>query len=143
LADYYRVPKLAYHRLAEIANPLLVSLDYPLRRYAPGDVLTADVWVINDWRREFPGCRVEIALQDVQQAFEMKVKPDSAELIGSVTWTLPDGDWLVTCCLKQGEHVLSTNHYALSEYDGRRSRWLFWGDQVMHFVKGFLSKPVR
>ena len=89
LVDYYRVPKLAYHRLAEIANPLLVSLNYPLRRYAPGDALTADVWVINDWLREFPGCRVEVALQDVQQVFEVNVKPDSAELIGRVTWTLP------------------------------------------------------
>ena len=143
LVDYYRTPKLAYHRLAEIANPLLVSLDYPLRRYAPGDVLTAEVWVINDWLREFPRCRVEVALQDLQQVFEVNVKPDSAAWVGSITWTLPDGDWPVACCLKQGEHVLSTNHYALSEYDGRRSRWLFWSDQVMRFVKGFLSKPVR
>jgi beta-mannosidase len=143
LVDYYRVPKLAYHRLAEIANPLLVSLNYPLRRYAPGDVLTADVWVINDWLREFPACRVEVALQDVQQAFEVNVKPDSAEWVGSVTWTLPEGDWPVVCRLKQGEDVLSTNHYALTEYDGRRSHWLFWSDQVMRFVKGFFSKPVR
>jgi hypothetical protein len=73
----------------------------------------------------------------------VNVKPDSAELIGHVAWTLPEGDWPVACCLKQGEHVLSTNHYAMREYDGRRSRWLFWSDQVMHFVKGFLSKPVR
>jgi hypothetical protein len=34
------------------------------------------------------------------------------------------------------------NHYALKEYDGRRSRWLFWSDQVVRFVKGFLSKPI-
>jgi len=143
LVDYYRTPKLAYHRLAEIANPLLVSLDYPLRHYAPGGVLTADVWVINDWRREFPGCRVEVVLQDAQRVFEVNVKPDSAELIGSVTWTLPDGDWPVVCRLKQGENVLSMNHYALKEYDGRRSRWLFWSDQIMRFVHGFLSRPVR
>jgi beta-mannosidase len=113
MVDYYRVPKLAYHRLAEIANPLLVSLDYPLRRYAPGGTLTADVWVINDWRREFPGCRVEIALQEQEQMFEVNVKPDSAEMIGRVTWTLPEGDWLVTCRLKQGDDVLSTNHYVI------------------------------
>jgi len=137
MVDYYRVPKLAYHRLAEIANPLLVSLDYPLRRYAPGDTLTADVWVINDWRREFSGCRVEVALQELWQAFDVNVKPDSAELIGRVTWTVPEGDWPVVCRLKQGEDVLSTNHYALGEYDGRRSRWLFWSDQIRHFVKGF------
>jgi len=123
LVDYYRVPKLAYGRLKEIANPLLVSLDYALRRYSPGDALTADVWVVNDWPRDFPGCRVEIALQDKRQVFDVSVEPDSARTIGRLEWTLPEGDWRVTCRLVQGDHTLSENHYDLSEYDGRSGTW--------------------
>jgi beta-mannosidase len=123
LVDYYRVPKLAYHRLAEIANPLLVSLDYAPRLYAPGDVFSADVWVINDWPRDLPGCRVEVTLQDMQQVFEVNVKPDCAEVIGRVAWTLPEGDGRVTCRLAQGEQTLSTNHYDLSERDGGHAWW--------------------
>jgi beta-mannosidase len=123
LVDYYRVPKLAYHRLAEIANPLLVSLDYPSGRYAPGDVFSADVWVINDWPRDWPGCRVEIALQGMQQVFEVSAKRDCAEVIGCVAWTLPEGDWHATCRLTQGEETLSINHYDLRERDGGHAWW--------------------
>lgn len=123
IVDYYRAPKLAYERLKEIANPLLVSLDYSLRCYSPGDVLTADVWVVNDWPRDFPGCRVEIALQNLRQGLEVSVEPDSALVIGRVQWTLPEGDWRVTCRLMQGDRTLSENHYDLREYDGRSGRW--------------------
>ena len=123
LVDYYRVPKLAYHKLKEIANPVLVSLDYPLRRYAPGDEWTADVWAINDWPHELLRCQIEIAFGDQKQVFEVNIKPDSAEVIGKVNWTLPEGDWRITCQLKQGDQVLSTNRYDLSEYDGRHQWW--------------------
>jgi beta-mannosidase len=132
LVDYYGTPKLAYYVLAEIANPLLVSLDYPLRRYSPGHQFTADVWVVNDWLRDFPGCRVEVALErpianrpsgepaaSNQQVFEVNVKPDSAEIVGRIAWTLPDGDLYVACRLVQGDRVLSINRYNLSEYDSR------------------------
>ncbi len=123
VVDYYRVPKLAYERLKQAAHPLLVSLDYALRRYSPGDVLTADVWVINDWARDFPGCRVEIALQDKRQVFDVSVGPDSASVVGRLQWTLPEGDGRVTCRLVQGDRMLSENHYDLAEYDGRSGHW--------------------
>jgi beta-mannosidase len=123
IVDYYRALKPAYERLKEIAHPLLVSLDYALRRYSPGDVLTADVWVVNDWPRDFPGCRVEIVLQDTRQVFVVNVGPDSAAVIGRVTWTLPQGDWRVTCRLAQGESALAENHYDLAEYDGKSGHW--------------------
>ena len=100
-----------------------MSLDYSLRRYSPGDVLTADVWVVNDWPRDFPGCRVEIALQDLRQVFEASVGPDSATVMGRIQWTLPEGDWRVTCRLVQGDRTLSENHYDLAEYDGRSGHW--------------------
>ncbi len=133
LVDYYRAPKLAYFKLAEIANPLLVSLDYALRRYLGGDTFAADVWIVNDWLREFPGCRVEITMEQQTakdegqisntQAFDVNVKPDSAEVIGRVEWIVPAGDLRITCRLLQGERTLSTNSYDLSKYDGRYPSW--------------------
>ncbi len=132
LVDYYGAPKLAYHRLAQVANPLLVCLDYPLRRYAAGQALEVDVWVVNDWPRQFAACQVEVALQcfladgdfpltngQPNQVFSLNVEPDSAKRIGRVAWTLPDGDLRITCRLMQGERELAINHYNLSEYDGR------------------------
>ena len=125
LVDYYRVPKLAYHRLKELANPVLVSLEYALRRYAPGDEWTAEVWAINDRPQALPRCHIEIGLGDRRERFEVDLRPDSAEVIGQVTWTLPAarGDWRIACQLTQGDQVLSTNRYDLTEYDGRRPWW--------------------
>jgi len=60
LIDYYRRPKLAGQWLAKWFHPLLVSLDYRLKRYSSGDRLKAEVWVINDWQEEFPGCEIRI-----------------------------------------------------------------------------------
>jgi beta-mannosidase len=124
LVDYYRVPKLAYHRLKELANPVLVSLDFELRRCAPGEAWSADVWAINDLPRELSGCRVEIECGHTQ-VFLVNLKPDSAEMIGQVTWTLPavQDDWRITCRVMQGGQTLSTNRYDLREYDGRRQWW--------------------
>ena len=56
--DYFGAPKLAYQRLKELYNPVLVTLDYPLHRYEPGDLLRADIWVINDTRRDYPACEL-------------------------------------------------------------------------------------
>jgi beta-mannosidase len=127
LVDYYRVPKLAYHRLKELANPALVSLEYGLRRYAPGDEWTAEVWAINDRPQALPRCHIEIGFGDRRELFEVDLRPDSAEVIGKVTWTLPAarGEWRIECQLVQGDQVLSTNHYDLNEYDGRRPWRLF------------------
>jgi beta-mannosidase len=123
LVDYYGVPKLAYERLKELANPLLVCLNYELRRYSPGDPWTAQVWVINDLPREFAACQVEVAWSGGGQEFQVNVGADSAACVGRVSWALPRNGWRVQCRLKQGERVLATNRYHLREYDGRRPWW--------------------
>lgn len=46
--DYFGRPKLAYERLKAIYQPLLVSLDYPLRRYRDGDRISGTLWAVND-----------------------------------------------------------------------------------------------
>jgi hypothetical protein len=61
----------------------------------------------------------------MRQVFEVNVGPDSAQVIGRLRWTLPEGDWRVTCRMTQGEgeRMLSENHYDLAEYDGRSGHW--------------------
>ena len=48
LIDYYRQPKLAWHWLKSLYNPVLISLEYPLRRHRFRDLFRARVWAIND-----------------------------------------------------------------------------------------------
>ncbi len=124
ILDFYRQPKLAYETVRRLFNPLLISLDYPLKRYQAGDELRAGVWVLNDLHRELPGCRVEVLLHDGmgQQGepftHSLDVAADSATWIGQVRWVLPPGGgWRVACRLIHEGQELATNEYDLTVHD--------------------------
>ncbi len=124
LVDYYRRPKLAYAAVKRLMNPVLVSLEYPLRRYRAGEELGLSVWVVNDLSVNLHGCRLEIELwagaRQVMTRHEMEVEigPDSAMEVGRVCWTLPPGgDWRLTAKLQWEGQVLSTNEYDLTPHD--------------------------
>jgi beta-mannosidase len=138
LIDYLWHPKLAYQAVRRAFNPLLVSLDYPIRRYEDGDPFTPTVWVLNDRNVHYPGCCVQVLLQNdlgevcASWLHTMAVQADSARVIGQIEWDLPEGgDWTAIARLYQGENVLSENEYTLSFYDTSKSplhlrlrRWL-------------------
>jgi beta-mannosidase len=138
LIDYLWHPKPAYHTVRRTFNPLLVSLDYPIRRYRSGDAFEATVWVLNDRNVSYSGCCVQVQLKDdlgevcASWLHTMAVGADSAREIGKVEWELPEGgDWTATACLYQGDKILSQNEYALYFYDAykaplylRLRRWL-------------------
>jgi beta-mannosidase len=138
LIDYLWHPKPAYQAVRRAYNPLLVSLEYPIRRYAKGDVLAGTVWVINDRKLDHPGCCVQLELWDEQGELHeswlhtMAVRADSVRAVGQIEWILPqDGDWTAIARLYQGDKVLTENRYDLSFYDTYRvsifrriNRWL-------------------
>ncbi|MCR4406972.1 MAG: hypothetical protein NUW24_08625 [Anaerolineae bacterium] len=123
LVDYYRQPKPAYEVIQQLYNPLLVSLAYPLVLYRAGGTFDAEVWLINDWPRPLPGCRVEIELHGAEGVCqrwetEMDVPADSAQIIGHLVWKLPGGTcWQVQVRVVQQGRVISTNSYDLTAYD--------------------------
>ena len=90
LVDYYRRPKLAYHRLGQIYNPVLISVDYPLIEYRPGTLLKAEIWAINDLPQSFEDCRLRILLDD-KEIFSRTIDlpPDSCHLVGFIEHPLP------------------------------------------------------
>lgn len=130
IVDYYRVPKAAYECVRRIYNPLLVSLDFPLRAYQPGETLTAAVWLVNDWPRAFPGCRVEVTLgDDPARAWtgSADIPPDSVTRAGDASFVLPargPGAWALVARVWQGDTLLSENDYTLDPHDPRRPRLL-------------------
>lgn len=124
LVDHYGRPKPAYEAVRRAYNPLLVSLEYPLRRYDEGDLLVGTVWVINDRRIDYPGCWVELTLSDAAGEVHemwlhtMRVRADSARAVGQVEWALPEGGaWWAIARLYQGEEPLAESEYDLSFYD--------------------------
>jgi beta-mannosidase len=124
LIDFYRQPKPAYETVTRLLAPLLISLDYPLRRYQAGDDLAFDLWVVNDRHQALTGCQVEVILWDgigqPAHRFEgvMDVAGDSARIVSRLRWILPPGDgWRLTCALLQNGLALATNEYDLSIHD--------------------------
>jgi hypothetical protein len=103
---------------------VLVSLEYPLRRYQARDELAIGIWVINDLHDDLPGCQLEVRLQAgsgeviAKSLLDLDIVADSASEVGSTRWTLPPGDgWLLTCELLREGQILSANDYDLTVRD--------------------------
>ena len=124
LVDHYRRPKIAYEVVKRLMNPVLVSLEYPLRRYRVGDELTVGIWIVNDSHENLPGCQLEVtlwassggAIERYSQALD--VAADSARELDRVRWTLPPGaGWRLMCELVQDGQTLVVNDYDLTVHD--------------------------
>jgi beta-mannosidase len=127
LVDHYRQPKPAYEVVKRLFAPLLLSLDYPLRRYGPADEVPADVWIVNDLAETLADCSLVVTLHDesgqAANRFEtiLDVAADSALVVGNFRWPLPPGDsWQLRCQLEQGSQLLAKNKYDLAVHDGLR-----------------------
>ena len=125
LVDYCRCPKLAYHKLQQIYNPVLISLNYPLIKYAPGTVLKAEIWAINDLMRSFEGCWLQILL-DGKEIFSQAIDlpPDSCRLVGLIEHPLPDGGQHLTAELSYQDQVIAANGYDLQYHDPTEAGFL-------------------
>jgi hypothetical protein len=105
-------------------NPVLVSLEYPPRRYRSGDELPIGIWVINDLPTDLNGCELEILLWGgtgetvARHTMDVEIEATSARKVDRLLWTLPLGDdWRLTCKLYREGRILSINEYDLTVHD--------------------------
>jgi beta-mannosidase len=124
LLDFYRRQKAAYSVVRRLMNPVLVSLEYPLRRYQPGDELAISIWIVNDLPTDLLSCQIEVALwvgsaQAVAKLVtDVEVEADSANEVDRACWTLPQGsNWRLTCELLHEGQVLAHNEHDLTVHD--------------------------
>ena len=131
VVDYYRTPKLAYHKLKEIYHPVLVSLKYELRRYEAGEIVPIEGWIINDLLESFEEGVVDIHMDDggkriMKLSFDVgTIPPDSARMYFQFGLKLPARHTrLLKVDLRAGEKVLSSNSYDLDMVDeGKATKW--------------------
>jgi beta-mannosidase len=123
--DYYRLPKLAYLKLKAVFSPILVSLDYPLREYGPGDLFRARVWAINDLLVPCDDCHLEVSL-DGERIFSnvVSLSPDSSLMLGQVEHRIGDQNGNLVAALTQGGQAVSRNEYDLHYHDPQHTRLL-------------------
>lgn len=53
IIDYYGQKKLSYDFVKNAYRPLLPSLEFPKRRYLPDEIFKADLFVVNDYYKEY------------------------------------------------------------------------------------------
>ncbi len=118
VVDYYGVPKRAYIEMQRSYSPLLASFEYPVRQHRPGEIVSGQLWVINDWPHAFDDLELCAFLNDVQ-AFSRHVSaaPDFAARIDTLQVRLVDGENTLRLELREGTRVLATNLYDLNLYD--------------------------
>jgi hypothetical protein len=135
LVDYDRRPKLAYHKLQQVYNPVLISLDYPLIEYRPGTLLRAEIWAINDLLQSFENCRLRILL-DGQEIFSRTIDlpPDFCCPVGLIEHPLLDESRHLEARLSCQAQVISTNSYDLQYHDpteaGLLDRFRSWVGEI-------------
>jgi len=125
LVDYYRQPKLAYVKLRAIYSPVLISLEYPLRKYRAGDLFEARIWVINDLLTPCEDCLLEIHVNG-ENIFSRAVSlpPDSSQVVGRVEHHVGEQTGKLTAVLWQDGQLISSNEYDLRYHDPREARLL-------------------
>jgi len=121
LVDYYRRPKLAGRLLARWYAPLLVSLEYPLARYAAGDLLRGTLWVVNDGLEAWPGCVVRLAQgEQTLWSAPVDVGPDESRRSAGVALRVVNPALPLVAELWQGKRRLAENDYDLTYWERRR-----------------------
>ena len=117
--DFFRRPKPAYERLRQAFAPVLVSLDYPLRPYAAGDLFEADIWAINDLAEPLADCELRVFHLAKEVARRRLDYPaDSCRRVGRLGLHLADpAEIRLEVWSPQG--FVGANTYDLAYYDDR------------------------
>ena len=137
--DYYGQPKAAYRKVAQVYNPVLLSVLYPFRSYQPGEVLPLEIWGINDLVESYEGVRAEVTL-DGNMLFtqDLSLPADSSILVVRLTHTLDHVPGRISARLLSPDgQLLSENDYELT-YRAGRERYL--PDHVFHWLAEWLLK---
>jgi len=117
--DYELTPKLAYERIKDSYNPLLIAADLAVRGWKAGDDFTTDIYLVNDYDKKFSGLTVKAMINgNPAGTWSAEAAPDSSLKLTTFSAKLPAGaEQKLELFVYQGEKVLSHNLYDLTVYD--------------------------
>ncbi|MEM0964974.1 MAG: sugar-binding domain-containing protein [Verrucomicrobiota bacterium] len=98
IVDYYGEKKLCFDYVKRAYQPLLPSLEYTKRRWNPGSLFDAGLWVVNDHHKDLKDLnlqwRVIHSNGKVQQGdrIEIEVEANSSKEFGRVNWKVEGKD---------------------------------------------------
>ncbi len=124
IVDYYQEKKQSFYAVQRAFQPLLVSLQYEKRRWLPTETFAAELWIVNDFYRDYEGCEavVKVLNQDRKVTDEKRVKvakviEDSAAAYAEITSAVPgqvgERFYLTLELLDASGQTISSNEYLL------------------------------
>ena len=118
VVDYYRRPKRAYQKLAQIYQPLLISFAYALQPRRAGDKITGTIWIVNDSLESWPDCTIHVIRNGVEsERGRANIPTDSVTRVGNVYLTMSTGANVLRLEIHSGEKILTVNEYDLNYCD--------------------------
>jgi len=119
VVDYELTPKLAYERIKDSYNPLLIAADLAVRGWKPGDDFSTDLYLVNDYDRDYSGLKVSAFVGGKQVgSWTADAGADSTKKLATLTTKLPaSGPVVLELKVFKGEEMVSHNLYDLSVYD--------------------------
>lgn len=94
--DYYLKPKKSHYFIQKAYQPLLITLQYDRRRWMPDETFEGSLWVVNDFMRDFNGCKANIRIMDndknivyTETVSVGKVPEDSSRKIYDLKFKVP------------------------------------------------------
>ena len=121
--DYELTPKLAYERIQDSYNPLLIAADLAVRGWQPGDDLSTDLFLVNDFDRKFSNLKIQaFAGGDLVGTWVADAEPDSSAKLTALKVKLPaDEPATLELFVYDGDKLVSKNSYDLEVYDPKPS----------------------
>jgi len=68
IIDYYGEEKLSYGFVKRSYNPIIPSLKFERRRFDVGETFSCDMYVVNDYYREFKNLRYDVKIYEVESS---------------------------------------------------------------------------
>lgn len=116
VVDYSRTPKRAYWKIKELYNPVLVSFAYPYRTRAEGEIVSGQVWLVNDTLNELHGTLQAWHNEAQVISLDVVLQPNEAHALDALDLRLEPGKNALRFELR-GDDFVSTNEYDLNYCD--------------------------
>jgi beta-mannosidase len=121
VVDYELKPKLAYERMKDTYNPVLIAADLDVRAWKPGDDFKSDIFLVNDTGHKLSAVKIEAYIGGKPAGnWTIDSEPDSSIKITSLQARIPlDASAKLELFVKQDNQVVSHNLYDLSVCDSQ------------------------
>ena len=94
LIDYYGEKKKSFEMVKKSYQPLLPSMEYKKRRWLPGELFEANLWIVNDYYKIYSDLQMVCTVVDtkgnevINKIITVDIGENSSNQVSKVEWTV-------------------------------------------------------